>query len=88
MTIFVLTTASPRMRDPDGQGAEPFEKERTITKFYRLRHHADRAAHAMAAKYPWEMFAVFKVDTIYEAKPAEVMEKVVNDAGEVVPKAA
>lgn len=86
MTIFIVTTGNPGFQDPDRNGAEPFAKERCATKFYRNKGQADTAAKTLAKKYPGEMFAVFKVDSFFEAREPEVMEKVLDEQGQIVPK--
>ena len=88
--IYIVGTANPTLRDPDGTGAEAFltgaEKGRTITKFYRNKGNAERAAKELAKKYTGELFAVFSITDLYEAKAPEIMEKVLTENGEIVPK--
>ena len=87
MTIFIVTTGNPAFaQDPDRTGAEVFAKDRVASKFYRNKGHADAAAKVLAKKYPGEMFAVFKVDSFFEAKEPEIMEKVLDEQGQIVPK--
>ena len=86
MTIFIVAPANPRRRDADGNGAESFDKDRSPSKFYRNKGHAETMAKQMAAKYPGELFSVLKVDSIFEAKQPEIMEKALNDQGEIVPR--
>ena len=86
MTIFIVTCGNPGMGDPDRNGAEPFVKERNVTKFYRNKGQADNAAKELAKKHPGELFAVFKADSLYEAKAPEVMEKMLDDQGQIVPR--
>ena len=86
MSIYIVAPADPRRRDADGLGAEAFDKDRSPSKFYRSQANAAQAARALASKYPGELFAVMKVDLIFEAKQPEIMEKALNDQGEIVPR--
>ena len=87
MTIFIVTCGNPVFaQDADRAGAEPFSKERTVTKFYRNKGHADNAAKELAKKHPGELFAVFRADSLYEAKAPEVMEKMMDEQGQIVPR--
>ena len=86
MSIFIISLANPRPRDQDNTGAEAFETGKNVTKFYRRRDHAERAAKALAAKFPGELFGVFEAHNLYEAKAPEIMEKVLNEQGEIVPR--
>lgn len=86
MTIFIVTTGNPAFQEADRTGAEPFAKDRVASKFYRNKGHADAAAKVLAKKYPGEMFAVFKVDSFFEAREPEVMEKVLDEQGQIVPR--
>lgn len=89
--IYLVGTANPTVRDQDGEGAEAFitggDKARTITKFYRNKGNAERAAKKLAQKHTGELFAVFCISDLYEAKAPEIMEKVLTETGEIVPKA-
>lgn len=84
--IFIVTCADAGVAMADAAGAEAFVAERRVTKFYRERRRAESAAKAMAQKYPGEMFAVFEARSLYEAKQPEIMEKVVSETGEIVPR--
>lgn len=84
--IFIVTCADAGVALADASGAEAFVAERRVTKFYRERRRAENAAKAMAQKYPGEMFAVFEARSLYEAKQPEIMEKVVSETGEIVPR--
>ena len=86
MSIFIVSSANPRARDQDGSGAELFETGKNITKFYRNKGNAERAVKALAAKFPGELFGVFEAHNLYEAKAPEIMEKVLNEQGEIVPR--
>lgn len=86
--IYLIGSANPLpVHGADGTGAEVFQNDRKVTKYYRTEAHAQRAAQALAKKYPGEVFGVFSASCLYEAKQPEIMEKVVNEAGEIVPKA-
>lgn len=84
--IFIVCAANPTQRDGDALGAEAFQKDRTITKFFRNKGNAERAAKELAKKYPGELFGVFGASGLYEAKAPEIMEKILNEQGEIVPK--
>lgn len=86
--IFIISGATPvPISGPDGTGSEPFANDRQIKKFYRSERHAKIAAQNLAKKYPGEVFGVFAASSLYEAKQPEVMEKVLNESGEIIPKA-
>lgn len=86
--IYLIGAANPLpVTGADGTGAEALATDRRVTKYYRTEVHAQRAAQALAKKYPGEVFAVFKASSLYEAKQPEIMEKVLNESGEIVPKA-
>lgn len=86
--IYLVGGATPiPVQGPDGKGAEAIATDRIIKKFYRSERHAKAAAQELAKKYPGEVFGVFAASSLYEAKQPEVMEKVLNESGEIVPKA-
>lgn len=86
--IYLVGAATPvPLAGPDGRGSEPFATDRVLKRFYRNKTQAERAAQDLAKKFPGEVFGVFVAGTLYEAKQPEIMEKVVNEAGEIVPKA-
>lgn len=86
--IYLIGAATPLpTAGPDGHGAEQFVPDRIVKKFYRNERQAKAAAQALAKKFPGEVFGVFSPSSLYEAKQPEIMEKVLNEAGEIVPKA-
>lgn len=85
--IYIIAAANPRPRDQGPDGSEAFEKDRTITKFYRNKGTAEAAAKELARKFPGELFGVFGGTDLYEAKAPEIMEKTLTETGEIVPKA-
>ena len=68
MSIFIVSLANPRLRDGNTDGSEAFEAGKNITKFYRRRDNAERAAKELAKKFPGELFGVFEAHNLYEAK--------------------
>lgn len=86
MTIYIVAQGNPRLKDTDAEGAEKFDTDRTVSRFFRNKGTADAAAKRLARKYPGELFAVFSVDSLFEAKEPEIMEKTVDDQGQIVPK--
>ena len=87
MTIFLVTSANPTLQPAAGDGSETFSNDRKVSKYYRRKDNAVRAAKVLAAKYPGELFGVFEAGALFEAKEPEIMEKKLNDVGEIVPRA-
>ena len=85
--IFIIAPATPAaLGNADNRGSEGFANDRIIKRFYRSKGHAQTAIKELARKYPGEVFGIFEATTLYEAKQPEIMEKVVNETGEIVPR--
>jgi len=63
-------------------GTDRFPNNKRPTTFFHERKSAIREAKNLAKEQPQVQFAVFKVDSIFEAAEPTIIEKFINEDGE------
>jgi hypothetical protein len=64
------------------EGTDNFPRAATPKVFYHEKKTALKAAKSLARDNPQVQYAVFKIDTIFEAAEPTVVEKFINEDGE------
>lgn len=88
MPQFHVCKLSPDPVDHQRDGMMVMDRKETIKTFTTDQNVAIAAAKDLAMKNPGVQYAVFGIVSIFETTKPTYVEKVVNDAGEIVIKPA
>lgn len=73
-------------RGPREWGEEDFAPNEAVHKYFRRRGDAENFAQDWAKKNPGKTVAIFHPQNVYETTQPAIIEKMFNEAGELVPR--
>lgn len=86
---FIVGEYSPTPEGTRLRGLEviPLDRKGVLTEYHTSKDSAIRKAQELAAATPGKQYGVFAPITIFETTKPNIIEKTINDQGEVVVKA-
>lgn len=86
--VFEITNDPERLAQRgESSGATALDRASTIKEYFHTEPNADTCARKKAASNPGKQYAVMGIVKIFETTTPKVLEKVLNERGEIVMKA-